>query len=92
MDRTDEITELLRRIERNQEKALEAQEKALQAHERQLALAQAELERSKHSINESVALQRVAHAGAAQVRNIVLALIVVLLLLIGYLMVKYRMF
>jgi hypothetical protein len=92
VDRWDEITDLLRRIERNQEKALEAQEKALQAHEKQLGLAQAELERSKQSISESIKLQRVAVARQAQVRNIALPLIVVVLLLIGYLMVKYRMF
>jgi hypothetical protein len=92
VDRWDDVTELLRRIERNQEKALEAQEKALKAHERQLAIAQAELERSKQSVDESIKLQRVAIARQAQVRNIALPLIVVVLLLIGYLMVKYRMF
>jgi hypothetical protein len=60
-------------------KGLDAQEKALQAHEKQLALAQAELERSKQSINESIELQRVAVARQAQVRNIALPLIVVVL-------------
>ena len=92
VDRWDDIAELLRRIERNQEKGLDAQEKALQAHEKQLALAQAELERSKQSIDESIKLQRVAVARQAQVRNIALPLIVVVLILLGYLMVKYRMF
>lgn len=92
MDRWNEITELLQRIQKNQERAIEAQEKALLAHERQLALAQAELERSKQSIGESVALQRLAIARQAQVRNIALPLIVVLLALIGYIMLKYRMF
>ena len=46
MDRWDEIAELLRQIQRNQEKALASQEKALLAHEKQLALTQSELERS----------------------------------------------
>ena len=82
------MTALLGRIERNQERALEAQERALRAQEKHLALAQAELERSKASI----ALQRVAVARQAQVRNIAVPLIVALLLLIGYLMVKYRIF
>lgn len=92
MDRWDEVTALLGRIERNQERALEAQERALRAQEKHLALAQAELERSKASIHESIALQRVAVARQAQVRNIAVPLIVALLLLIGYLMVKYRIF
>lgn len=92
MDRWDEIAELLRQIQRNQEKALASQEKALLAHEKQLALTQSELERSQQRIKESVELQRLAVDRQAQVRNIVLPLIVLLLFLIGYLIVKYRMF
>ena len=88
----DEIAELLRQIQRNQEKALASQEKALLAHEKQLALTQSELERSQQRIKESVELQRLAVDRQAQVRNIVLPLIVLLLFLIGYLSVKYRMF
>ena len=92
MDRRDEITDLLRRIEQNQQKSLEAQEKALQAHEKHLALAQAELERSSRRVGESIELQRLAAARQAQVRNLAVPLIVVVLFLIGYLMVKYRIF
>ena len=92
MDRWDEIAELLRQIQRNQEKALASQEKALLAHEKQLAVTQSELERSQQRIKESVELQRLAVDRQAQVRNIVLPLIVLLLFLIGYLIVKYRMF
>ena len=92
MDRWDEIAELLRQIQRNQEKALASQEKALLAHEKQLALTQSELERSQQRIKESVELQRLAVDRQAQVRNIGLPLIVLLLFLIGYLIVKYRMF
>jgi len=80
-----EIIELLKRIEQNQEKALQAQEK-------HLALAQAQLERSNQSINESIDLQRVAVARQTQVRNIALPLILVLLLLLGYLLIKWRVF
>jgi hypothetical protein len=80
-----EIIELLRQIERNQERALQAQEK-------HLALAQAQLERSGQNIKESIELQRVAVARQAQVRNIALPLIVVLLLLLAYLLVKWRVF
>jgi hypothetical protein len=77
------IIELLERIEQNQLKALQAQEK-------HLAVAQAQLERSNQSIQESLVLQRVAVARQAQVRNIALPLIVVLMLLLGYLLVKWR--
>ena len=83
MEQHDQIIELLKRIEQNQEKALQAQEK-------HLALAQAQLERSSRNIDESVELQRVAVARQAQVRNIALPLIVVLLALLGYLLVKWR--
>ena len=83
MEQREEIVELLRRIEQNQEKALQAQEK-------HLALAQAQLERSNQRINESIDLQRVSVARQAQVRNIGLPLILVLLLLLGYLLVKWR--
>ena len=83
MERHGEIIELLERIEQNQAKALEAQE-------RHLALAQAQLERSTQTVQESIALQRVAVARQAQVRNVALPLIAVLLLLLGYLLVKWR--
>jgi hypothetical protein len=84
VDSRDEIIEQLKRIEQNQLKALEAQEK-------HLALAQAQLERSNQSIRESLELQRVAVARQTQVRNIALPLIVVLMLLIAYLLIKWRM-
>ena len=85
MEQHAEIIELLKRIEQNQEKALQAQEK-------HLALAQAQLERSNQSINESIDLQRVAVARQTQVRNIALPLILILLLLLGYLLIKWRVF
>jgi hypothetical protein len=85
MEQREDIIELLKRIEQNQERALQAQEK-------HLALAQAQLERSNQSISESIELQRVAIARQAQVRNIALPLIIVLLILLGYLLVKWRVF
>lgn len=85
MEQHAEIIELLKRIEQNQEKALQAQEK-------HLALAKAQLERSNQSIKESIDLQRVAVARQTQVRNIALPLILILLLLLGYLLIKWRMF
>ena len=83
MEQHDKIIELLKRMEQNQEKALQAQEK-------HLALAQAQLERSNQSINESIGLQRTAVARQAQIRNVAFPLILILLLLLGYLMVKWR--
>jgi hypothetical protein len=77
------IIELLERIEQNQLKALQAQEK-------HVSIAQAQLERSNQNIQESLTLQREAVARQAQVRNIALPLIVVLMLLLGYLLVKWR--
>jgi hypothetical protein len=85
MERHDQIIELLKRIEQNQERALQTQEK-------HLALAQAQLERSNKSIGESIELQRVSVKRQAEVRNIALPLILVLLLLLGYLLVKWRVF
>jgi hypothetical protein len=85
VEQHDQIIELLKRIEQNQEKALQAQEK-------HLALAQAQLERSNRTIKENIDLQRVAVARQAQVRNIALPLILILLLLLGYLLVKWRVF
>ena len=85
MEQHDQIIELLKRIEQNQLQALQTQEK-------HLALAQAQLDRSNTTIKESIELQRVAVARQVQMRNFLLPLIVVLLLLLGYLMVRWRMF
>jgi len=83
VEQHDQIIELLKRIEQNQEAALQTQKE-------HLALAQAQLERSNQRVNESIELQRVAVARQAEVRNIALPLILVLLLLLGYLLVKWR--
>ena len=83
MDPTDEIIALLERIEQNQRQALQAQEK-------HIALTQAQIDRSSQGIRESLDLQRVAVARQAQVRNIALPLIVILLVLMGYLLVRWQ--
>jgi hypothetical protein len=51
MNENDQIIALLTRVEENQRKALETQEK-------HLALAQAQLDRSNRTIQESIELQR----------------------------------
>jgi hypothetical protein len=83
VEHQEHIIELLTRIEQNQAKALQAQEE-------HLALAKAQMERSNRTIGESIELQRVAVAWQAQVRNIVFPLIVILLALLGYLLLKWR--
>jgi hypothetical protein len=81
----DRIIALLERIEQNQTKALQAQEE-------HLTLARAQLERSNTSIAESIDLQRLAVARQGQVRNIALPLILVLMALLVYLLLKWRVF
>jgi hypothetical protein len=85
MEQHDEIIELLKRIEQNQERALQSQEK-------HLALAQAQLDRSHQRVAESIDLQRVAVARQTQIRNIALPLIFVLMMLLCYLLFKGRVF
>ena len=83
MEPQTEMVELLRRIEANQERSLQAQE----AH---LTLAREQLAQSSQRVGESLELQRVAIARQAQVRNIVLPLIFVLLGLLVYVLVKWN--
>ena len=81
----DPILQALARIEDNQRRALEAQQQHLQ-------IAQAQLERSNKTVQESIELQRVAVSRQGQVMKVVIPLIAVLLGLLGYLMIRYRMF
>lgn len=85
MERHDEIIELLKRIEQNQQQALQAQEK-------HLALAQSQLDRSNQSIAESIELQKVAVARQGQIRNFAMPILLFLLVLLGYLLFKGRVF
>jgi hypothetical protein len=85
MDRQEDIIRLLERIEQNQSKALAAQEK-------HLAIAQAQLERSNKTVAESIELQRVAVARQAQVFRFGLPVVLLLLFLLGYLLVRWRVF
>jgi hypothetical protein len=85
MNDSERIIALLERIDANQRKALEVQ----QQH---LGLAQAQLDRTNKTIQESIELQRVAVARQAQVTKIVIPLIGVLLGLLGYLLIRWRVF
>jgi hypothetical protein len=83
MEKHDEILEALKRIEANQVKALEVQ----QEH---IALARAQLERSASTISESVALQKIAVGRAGLAIKVALPLIAVLMALLVYLLVRWR--
>lgn len=83
MNENEQMISLLTRIEENQRKALEAQEK-------HLALAQAQLDRSNQTIQESIELQRTAVARQKQALWVVLPLVGVLVLLLVYLLIRYR--
>lgn len=83
MNENDRVIELLERIEANQRKALEAQQQHLQ-------IAQAQLDRSNKTIQESVELQRAAVSRQAQALKLIVPIIVALLALLGYLLVKWR--
>lgn len=78
-----EVIELLRRLEANQQRALEAQQE-------QLALVKQQMERSERTIAESVDLQKLAVARQVQLRNIALPLIGVLMVLLVWLLVRWR--
>lgn len=83
MTENERTIELLARIEENQRKALDMQQQHLQ-------IAQAQLDRSNKTILESIELQRVAVSRQAQVTKFVVPLILGLLVLLGYLLVKWR--
>ena len=91
MSNDQEIIQALGRIEENQRKSLEGQQQALETQRQQLEIAQALLDRSNKTIEESISLQRVAVARVAQITRIALPLIVVLVILLGYLVVKWRL-
>lgn len=80
-----EIVEFLRRIEANQQQALAAQQE-------QLALVRSQMERSERAIAESVGLQRLAVARQSQIRNVALPVVLLLVVLLVYLMVRWRVF
>jgi hypothetical protein len=79
-----DVVELLRRIEANQQQVLAAQRE-------QLALVRAQFERSDRTISESVELQRVAVARQSQIRNVALPLVLGLVVLLVYLLFRWRM-
>ena len=83
MNENERIIELLTRVDENQRKALEAQQQHLQ-------IAQAQLDRSNKTIQESIELQRTAVSRQTQVTRFVIPLIVGLLALLAYLLVKGR--
>ncbi len=92
MDQHAEIIDLLNRIEQNQAKALELQSQHFALAQANSAQAQESLDRSDQSVAKSLELQRISLARQAQIRNVTLPVIVVLLVLLAYLMVGWRVF
>ena len=92
MEYHERIIELLTRIEQNQLRALQVQQEALQGQQQQLALTHAQLERSNRDIGQSIELQHLSVKRQAQIRNVAMPLIGVLVLLMLYLLVKGRVF
>jgi hypothetical protein len=80
---SNEVLDVLRRIEANQREALAAQRE-------HVALVRAQVERSEQRIKESVELQKLSIARQVQMRNIALPLIGVLMVLLVWLLVKWR--
>ena len=83
MSSNDQIIAMLARIEENQRKALETQQQHLR-------IAQAQLDRSNKTIQESVELQRTAISRQGQILKVVMPLIALLLMLLGYVLFKWR--
>ena len=83
MSDSERVIDLLTRIEENQRKGLEAQQQHVQ-------IAQAMLDRSNTTIQESIQLQRVAVARQEKIGRIVLPLIGLLVALLVYLIIKWR--
>jgi hypothetical protein len=83
MSENDRMIELLERIEENQRAALATSREHLQ-------IAQAQLDRSNRTIQESIELQRKAVSRQAQVTVFVIPVVLVLLGLLGYLMLKWQ--
>ena len=83
MNESERVLELLGRVEENQRKGLEAQQQHLQ-------IAQAHLERSRTTLQESMELQRAAVSRQAQIIKFVIPRIAVPLILLAYLLSKWR--
>jgi hypothetical protein len=79
----DAIVDLLRRIEANQRQGLDAQRD-------QLAFARAQMERTERMASESLAVQKAAVERAKRIGAIALPLVVVLLALLAWLLIRYR--
>jgi hypothetical protein len=79
----DAIVDLLGRIEANQRQGLDAQRE-------QLAFARAQMERTERMASESLAVQKAAVERAKRIGAIALPLVVVLLALLAYLLIRYR--
>lgn len=83
MSREDEIVQLLTDIRDGQRTALHRQQEHLE-------LARTQAERMRQTADESVAIQRAAVERVKRVSRVVLPLILVLIALVVWIVVKYR--
>lgn len=83
MTDANDTNALLREILENQRSALKLQQEHLE-------LARAQLERSNLAVTESIDLQRAAVARQSQVMKIIFPLIGILLVLLGYLLIRWN--
>lgn len=82
MTEHEEALNLLRQIERNQQRGLE-----LQAE--QVAMVRDQMARTEARVQESIALQKVAVAKQSKALNVLMPIIVVALVYVGYLMFRH---
>lgn len=82
MTEYEEALNLLRQIERNQQRGLE-----LQAE--QVAMVRDQMARTEARVQESIALQKVAVSKQAKALNVLMPIIVVALVYVGYIMFKH---
>lgn len=82
MTEYEEALNLLRQIERNQQRGLE-----LQAE--QVAMVRDQMARTEARVQESIALQKVAVSKQAKALNVLMPIIVVALVYVGYIMFRH---
>lgn len=82
MTEYEEALNLLRQIERNQQRGLE-----LQAE--QVAMVRDQMVRTEARVQESIALQKVAVSKQSKALNVLMPIIVVALVYVGYIMFRH---
>jgi hypothetical protein len=82
MGEYEEALNLLRQIERNQQRGLEMQAE-------QVEMVREQMTRTEARVQESIALQKLAVAKQSKALNVLMPIIVVALAYVGYLMLRH---